>query len=115
MDVFLNNSKISLEHIHLRDLKVLFHTDQFSHLENGLQILSLIEIRNITRVQNVVDILKHLFIDDLGIDEYEVGWLVFTTSLHENFLNIFSPVLHSVTLNNLNLEKFEVCKIGCKS
>ena len=58
--------------------------------------------------QNVVDILKHLLVYDLSIDEQEAGLSVLATGLHESFLGILSPVLHSVTFDDFNLEELVV-------
>jgi hypothetical protein len=56
-----------------------------------------------------------LFIHDLCINKEEACWSILTSSLHESFLSIFSPVLHSITFYYFNLEKFKVSNESCKS
>jgi hypothetical protein len=57
-----------------------------SYSEDRLEILILVKLGNITRVQNCIDIFKLIFIDNLGINEKESSLLRFVTSLHEHNL-----------------------------
>lgn len=71
MSVSLDLSNVALEHVHLCYLKLFLHADQLTNLVNRLQVFSFVEIWNITSIQNIVDILKHLLIDDLSINKEE--------------------------------------------
>ena len=104
MNVLLDSSNISSEHIHLCNLNVLLHANDLTNLKNWLVIFNFIKVWHITRVQNIVDIFKHLFIDNLSVNKQERGLFVFNSSLHKGFFDILAPVAHTVTLNDFDLE-----------
>lgn len=112
VNVSLHLAKVALEHVHLRDLKILLHTEQLSDLEDRLKVLILIEIWHITRVEDVVNILKHLLVHNLSVDEEEGGGLVLDSCLHQGLLYVLTPVLHVIALDDLNLEELIVSHEG---
>lgn len=112
MDVSLNLSEVASEHVHDRDLDTLFLADLATHFVDWLHVLSLVQVWNISCIEDVIDVLKHLLVDNLRIDKEETRLSVLSTCLHECLLGILSPVLHSVALNDLNLEQFVVSYEG---
>jgi hypothetical protein len=82
MNVLLYTANVTSEHVHLRNLNVLLHANNLSDLEDGLIVFNFIEIGYISRVQDVIDIFKHLLVDDLGVNKEEGCLLIFNTSLH---------------------------------
>ena len=115
MDVLLQSTDILSEHVHLCDLDILLHTELLSDLIYWLIVFTLVEVGNITTVEDVVDILKLLLFDDLCIDEEERSRFVVHTSLHKHLFDILSPVGHSVSLDDLNLEQFVGGNESCQS
>jgi hypothetical protein len=66
------------------------------------------DVRDLTSVQNVVDILHEGLHFDLGVGEQESGGIGTLTSLSHENLEILTPLLHSVVLFDFNLEDVEV-------
>lgn len=108
MNVTLNLTQICLEHVHHCQLKILLLANLFSDFVNGFHVFGFVQIWNVSRIENVVYVLKHLLVDNLGVDKQEACLLVLGTSLKQGFLGIFSPVLHTVTFDDFNLENFVV-------
>jgi hypothetical protein len=103
MDISFDSSEVLTEHVHLVNWKLLLQALLSSNSIYSFQIFSFIELGDISGVKYVVDILKHLFIDDLGVHEQEGGHFAIHTSLHKNKLQVFSPVSHVVSFYDLNL------------
>jgi hypothetical protein len=108
MCVLFNLSDVGLEHVHLGDGDSLLGTEVLTDLVDTLQVFKFVQICDITRVEDVVDILKLGLCDDLGVDKQEGSVLVLATSIEEACLNIISPVLHAISFDDLNLEQFVV-------
>lgn len=115
MDITLDSVDIADKHVVSVDRDSSFETSLFTNFVDTLEVLSLVEVRNITSIQNIVDVFELLLIDDLSIDEQESGCLVVNTTLHQTLLSIFSPVRHTITFDNLNLEAFVSGHEGSKS
>ena len=69
MDISLNPGKIHREDVHFVRLQVLLHAVCFTIIDNILHILIVVQIGHIPTVQDIVYVLQHLLVDDLGIDE----------------------------------------------
>lgn len=108
MNVLLDASQVALEHVHLVNSEASSGTLSLSDHVDPFKVLCLVESWNIARVQNIVDVFKHLLVDDLGVHKEERCGLAIDTSLHENSLGILSPITHGVTLDDLNLVQFVV-------
>ena len=105
MSVLHDTAKVSGEHVHLRNSDLLLNALVFTDLENRLHIFNSVQVWHITTIEDIVDVLEHLLIHDLGVDEEEGCWLVLDTSLHEANFDVFSPVHHAVALDYLDLEQ----------
>ena len=103
MDVLPDSTQIALENVHLGYLQVLGDTLSLANWCDALHIFCFVQIRNVTRVKNVVDILEHLFVDDLRVHKEEASWLILNTCLHQHFLDIISPIRHSIAFNDFDL------------
>ena len=108
MNVFLNPAKILLEHVHLGDRNLFFHAGLFAHLKYRLQIFILVQIWDVTTIQDIVDVFKLLLPDNLGINKQERCLFVFAARHHQGLLDIFTPVVHVVSLYDFYLEQFVV-------
>lgn len=115
MDILLDPGDITNKHVVGVDGDTSLKTSLFTDLVDTLKVLSLVEVGNITCIQDIVDVFKLLLVDDLGIDEQESSCLIVNTTLHEAFLSIFSPVWHTISFDNLNLEAFVSSHEGGKS
>jgi len=73
------------------------------------------DIRDLTCVENIVDILKEALLLDLGVSEQESGLISFGSDLSHEVLHVLSPLLRPVVLLNFNLEGVEVSHEGRKS
>jgi hypothetical protein len=93
-------------------LETFLHAKELTNLEEWLKVLSLVEVRYITGIEDVVDVLQHLLVDDLGVHKDESCGFIVNTSLHQGFLCIVSPVLHAVALNDLNRGRLVVRNEG---
>jgi len=110
--VSLYLSEITSEHVHYRNWQVLLLAELTTDFVDWVQVLLLVQVGNVTGIQHIIDVLEHLLIHDLGIDEEETCCLVFGACLHQSFLGILSPVLHSVAFDDFNLEEPVVCEEG---
>ena len=108
MNILLDAADVTSEHIHLCDLDVLLHADYLTDLKDGFVIFELVQVGYITGIKNIVYILKHLLVDDLSVDKQERGLLVVNTSLHEGFFDILTPIAHTVSLDDFDLEELVV-------
>mmetsp|Transcript_11712 Transcript_11712/g.17848 ORF Transcript_11712/g.17848 Transcript_11712/m.17848 type:complete len:936 (+) Transcript_11712:4723-7530(+) len=108
MNVALDSLQVLREHIHFVESHALLLALLFTDSEDAFKVLVLVELRNIAGVQDVVDIFKHLLVDDLGINEQEGGDLGFDTGLHEAELQVVSPISHTVALHHFDLVELVV-------
>jgi hypothetical protein len=108
MSIPLDLTEITGEHIHHCDLEVFLLTNYSTNFVDWFHIFSLVQVWNITSIQDIVDVFKHLLVYNLGINKKETGLFVLATSLHKGLLGILSPVLHSVTFDDFNLEQLVV-------
>lgn len=104
VDVRLESVKILLEHIQRNHWHVFLHAQCLADLVDGFVVFLFVEVADITTVENIVDVFKHLLLNDLGVHENERSGFVVATALHEHLLHIFAPVHELVTLDNFNLE-----------
>lgn len=81
MYVPFDSGQVDGEDIHFVRLQILFDALSLTLVHNGLEVVLFVKIGYITTIQNVIDVLEHLFVDDLGIHEKECYWLVLETSL----------------------------------
>ena len=75
MNFGLDPDEILLEHIHGGLLDLLLDTVSSTIVLNLLEVFGFIQIWNITGVEHTVEILDLGLIDNLGIDEEEIGGL----------------------------------------
>jgi hypothetical protein len=115
VDVLSKTAEILLEHIHLSDLNIFLHAEHLSDLVDCLKVFLFIKIGHITSIENIVDVLELELTYDLGINKQEGCLFVFGTSLEKSFFNIFTPVRHTVTLDNFDLEEFVSSTVCSKS
>jgi len=108
MNVFLDPAKILLEHVHLGDRKLFFHAGLFAHLKYRLPIFILVQIWDVTAIQDIVDVFELLLFDNLGINKQERSLFVFTARHHQGLLDIVTPVVHVVSLYDFYLEQFVI-------
>ena len=73
VNVSLDSCTIHWENVHFVWLEVLFCAVSFAIRHDVLHILIVVEVCNVTGVQDVVYILQHLLVDDLSVDKKE-GW-----------------------------------------
>lgn len=82
--------------------KVIALVRVFHVLNDLLDVLTRVEIGDLTVVENVVDILNECFIDDLCVWEQEDMRLTVDTSCAEQSIDhIFTPLFHTVALGHL--------------
>jgi hypothetical protein len=115
VNVRLQSAQVLLEHVHLGDRDLFLHAELFTNFVDGIHVFKFVQVGNITTIQDVIDVLKLLLLDDLGIDEQERSLFVFATSHHEGLLDIFTPVGHRVALNDFDLEKLVVGTEGSET
>ena len=115
MNVLLNPVNIRHKHVVGVDSNTSFETPLLTNFVNTFKIFSLVKIWDITSIENVVDVFKLLLVDNLSIDKQEGSGFVLDTTLKHTFFGIFSPVCHTVALDNFNLEAFVSCHESSKS
>jgi hypothetical protein len=93
---------------------LLSHTLSLTNVHNSFHIFLFVKSWNITRVKDVIDILKHLLVNNLSVDEQEGSGLSFNSSLGKASLQVVSPVSHGVPFNDLNLVKLEAADVSGK-
>jgi len=108
-------SEVASEHVHDSHLDTLLLANLTADFVDWLHVFCLVQVWNVTCIEDVIDILKHLFIDNLGINKQETRLPVLCTSLHQCLLGILTPVLHTVSFYDFNLEQFVVSNEGSKS
>ena len=80
-----------------------------SHEFNNINLLiGWEDIRDLTSIQNIVYVFKEVLLLDLSVSEQERSWVSFTTNLSHKLFYIFSPLLSSVLLLDLNLIDIKV-------
>lgn len=115
VDVANDTGQVGHEHVQNGHSDTLIDTRVLTNLLDGFHVFLLVEIGYITTIEDVVDILEHLLVDNLGVDKDEGGWFVLNSSLHEHCLYIFAPVHHTIALDDFNLEHFLIGDESCKS
>jgi hypothetical protein len=115
MDVLLDILNVLADHVSLGkgDGSLLAELSSASH--DFLLILQLVELRDISSVEDTVHIFSHGLLNDLSISEQEDSLLVLSSSTKETSLKVISPVLHGVAFNNLNLVDLEGVNAHSKS
>lgn len=103
MYISLNPGQVHGEYVHLIRLQVLLGTITFTTVNYVLHVFLVVHVSHVATVQNAIDVLKHLFVYDLSVNEEEGDGLVLDSSCEQDILNVLAPVLHGVVLNNLNL------------
>ena len=73
-----------------------------------------VDVWNITRVEDIVDVFKEDFTFDLCISEQEHNGLVFEASLHQTLPQVLLPLSHPIVLGQLYLETVILCYVGRK-
>jgi hypothetical protein len=71
VDVSLYSDKILSKDIDLCRRNILFDTVSLACSCNVLHVFLLIDAGHVSTVQNIVDVLKHLLIDNLSVAEQE--------------------------------------------
>lgn len=104
MTVGLDSIQVLLEHVHLADSDSFTLALLATYSHDRLLILGLVQAWHVTRVKDSVNILKHILIDDLGIDKQESGGFCLNTTLHKHGLQVVAPITHLVTLYHFDLE-----------
>jgi len=94
MNISLDSEQVLTHHVHLVQGKLLLLAFLLANVEDTFEVLVLVELGNVARVQHTVDVFEHLLVDDLGVHKEEGRWLAFDTSLHEAELEVISPVTH---------------------
>lgn len=94
VDIPLDSGQIHREDIHLVGLQILLHTVSLAVGYDILHILVVVEVGHIAAVEDVVDVLEHLFVDDLGVDEEEADGFVLDSCVEEDVFDVFTPVFH---------------------
>lgn len=69
MDVLLDPHQILREDIHLGGRDIPLGALRLAIRDNLIVVLLLVNTRDITAIEDVVDILQHLLVDDLSIAE----------------------------------------------
>lgn len=81
MNVGLNSIQVLLEHVHLVNSDTLTCAFGSADGHDGFFVLSLVQAWHITRVQNCVDVLKHVLVNDLSVNKHEGGLFALNTTL----------------------------------
>lgn len=108
VDIAANPVYIGGEEVHFSGLKTFGHTFLFASICDFFHLFVTVKIRDVSGVQDVIDVFQHLFIDYLCVYEQEAYAFVFNTSLHEQSAHIFLPSAHRVALSHFDLEHFLV-------
>lgn len=108
MHVGFHSLQVLAKHVHLVDCKSLLLAGCFTNSKDALKVFSLVQLRNITRVEHIINVLKHLLVDNLGINEQEGSYQTTYTTLHQAELEVISPIGHVVSFDNLNIVQFIV-------
>lgn len=82
MNVLLDTLGVLGHKVHLVWRETLTCALNLAYREDWIKVFSPVETGNLTRVKDVVDVLKHLLVDDLRVDEDKGRRLAFNTSLH---------------------------------
>jgi len=69
MNVTFNSSEIHRKDVHFVGLKIFLRAVSLTIRNYILHILIVIEVSYISRVKNIIDVFKHLLVDDLSIGE----------------------------------------------
>lgn len=72
------------------------------------------EVRNSANVQDIVDVLKKLFVFDLSVTEEKRYVFVFDTYFCEYFLHVLSELNHTIVFGNFQTHGIVICDEGCK-
>jgi len=115
VDVLLNSLDVASHEVHFVGDQALTCAFCLTDLIDRVKVFSPIEACNLTGVEDVIDVLEHLFIDNLGVDEDKSGGFVFNTGLHEHGLDVVAPITHRVTFDHLNLKLPVVRDVSRKS
>ena len=82
--------------------KIIALVRVFHVLNDLLDVLTRVEIGDLTVVKNVVDILNEGLIDDLRVWEQEnMRLTVNTSSAEQRIDHVFTPLFHTVALGHL--------------
>lgn len=84
MNVGLHSVEIALEHIHLCNSNLFTCAFNLTDSHDGLFVFSFIKSGNITRVKNGVNVFKHIFVNNLGINEHKRGCFSLNTTNHKH-------------------------------
>lgn len=114
MDILLDSLDVTSHKIHFVGNQTLTCAFYFAYLIDRVKVFSPIEACNLTGVEDIIDVLKHLFVDDLGVNKDKSGWFVLYTGLHKHSLYVISPITHRVPFDHLNLELPVVLDVGRK-
>ena len=81
MDVSLHSDQVTGEDVHFVRLETLLDALSFAGGLDVLEVLVGVDTRHVAAVQDVVHVLQHLLVDDLGVAEEEGHRLVLDTWL----------------------------------
>jgi hypothetical protein len=70
------------------------------------------QIRNLTSVQDIVQVLHEGFLQNLGVSHCESDWLALDTGHEHEFLNEVSELNDAVTLHDFNLLELHIVNVG---
>lgn len=112
MHISLDTVQVATEHVHLVDGQLSAVALVLTNSKDGLEIFSLVQLWDVTRVQDSVDVLEHILVDNLSINKQESSLFGLDTSLHQDEFKIIAPVGHGVALDDLNLEDLERVHVG---
>lgn len=91
MNVPFDSDEVLREDIHLGGLDVSFDTFSLTSTQYLIDVFILVDACHITTIEYVVEILKHLLVDDLRITKQKREGFIFHTSDHESSLHILPP------------------------
>mmetsp|Transcript_74192 Transcript_74192/g.176934 ORF Transcript_74192/g.176934 Transcript_74192/m.176934 type:complete len:776 (-) Transcript_74192:1206-3533(-) len=89
-----------------------------SHVRAKLQDLRLVlgveQVGHFTRVQKPGDLFHKVFIGNLRVWQKEANLLHLSAATDEQPFQIFMPVVHTIALGDLDLERLLLCHKGCE-
>ena len=77
MNVFLYAQDVLAHYVHFAQLDAFALALRLAHAGDVLQVVGLVEVGNVSGVQDVVHVFEHLLVDYLGVDQEEDDSLVF--------------------------------------
>ena len=91
MQVGHDSRQVARENIQLRRLEPFSHAVLFTSRGDRFIIFGRVEVRDVARVEDVVDVLEHGLEDDLRVAEQEHGRLVLDAGVEQDLLEGLAP------------------------